>query len=79
MWAGETRAFKFIRLLIKQGIKGIKYEEGPLISYNISNMVRECKDVHIDPYRYYEYRYLIEQIHDMVKDTTAPRWFKVSF
>jgi hypothetical protein len=33
MWEGETRAFKLIRTLRKQGFKKIVYSEGPLVPY----------------------------------------------
>ncbi len=78
MWAGETQAFKLLRLLKKQGVKGVLYEEGALVPYNTWDMGKDNKGEHIDPYCYYEYHYLVEQVKNMIKGT-APKWFKVSF
>jgi hypothetical protein len=78
MWAGETQAFKLLRLLKKQKVTGVLYEEGPLVSYNTWDMGKDNKQEHLDPYRYREYCYLVEQIKDM-REGTAPQWFTVSF
>jgi hypothetical protein len=75
MWAGETQAFKLIRLLRKQGIKGILYEEGPLVPYLYEDHTkyRRCAyaDLSIrDPY--------IDKPKPKI-ESTAPKYFKVIF
>lgn len=76
MWAGETQAFKFIRLLRKQGYTGIKYEEGPMIPYSEYDMVKTRK--YFDCYKYINYRDLVEVLRTAMKGE-APKYFKVSF
>ena len=73
MWAGETQAFKLIRLLKKQKIKGILYEEGPLIHYmhKIHHHRPELSGGHNFNSRFE---------NDPVTETgIAPAWFKVTF
>lgn len=78
MWAGETRALKLIRLLRKQGIKGILYEEGPLEKIEAAfHFAKKYQGMHLDPYRYRDYKEVAEIIR--VNHFSAPEWFKVSF
>lgn len=72
MWEGETRAFKLIRMLRKQGVTGILYEEGPLTPY--TRKVRFHRPDILDGQKMGNWR------NDFVTDTgEAPQFFKVSY
>jgi hypothetical protein len=76
MWAGETQAFKLIRLLRKQGVSGIKYEEGPLTDYTHRHM---SKKLHwFEPLRYKDYD-RVAKIMESCLNGKAPKYFKVTF
>ena len=75
MWAGETQAFKLIKLLRKQGIKKILYEEGPLFPYDLTDHIKCRKsayhnDAWLRPYR---------EEPERKTESEAPQWFMVVF
>lgn len=73
MWAGETQAFRLIRLLRAQGIKGILYQEGPLEPYIFTDIAKPYR--YIDPWHYH-YKGPNPKIEF---ESMAPGWFEVKF
>jgi len=82
MWEGETRAFKLIRELRKQGIKGILYEEGPEEAYSINRGSHIRNIIYHNMYNLTAYKGSDWKEVDLFllhKEFFAPSYFQVSF
>jgi hypothetical protein len=76
MWAGETQAFKLIRLLKKQGVTGIKYEEGPLEDYTYRSVALPY--TWLNPRQYKDADRVAQQMEACLNGQ-APQYFMVTF
>ncbi len=77
-WAGQTRALKLVRLLVKQGYSGIVYEEGPLEFYNQDNFTRNLRHNFMNTWRYKD-RIILNRIIEKGLTGQSPSHYKVKF